>query len=412
MSLLYNLGIELYGSAVKIASGFNPKAKQWIKGRADWRKNLKNSIIPGSDYVWIHCASLGEFEQGRPLIEALKKSYPNYKILLSFFSPSGFEVRKNYAVADHVCYLPLDTSQNASDFIEIVNPKLVVFVKYEFWLNYILKLNDRKIPLLIISCIFRPSQVFFKPYGHFFRKALRSIDHFFLQNQESANLLKKININHFTLSGDTRFDRVLEIAEKFTPVATIEEFIDDEKTIVAGSTWEEDEHLLSDLMADMPLKLIIAPHEIFEDRLLFLEKLFKDANPIRLSKFKKSESDYSKVLIIDNIGLLSRLYYYGFACFIGGGFGKGIHNTLEAAVYGKPLFFGPNYEKFKEAKDLVVYSAAFAVPDKSIMQHLLIKFLSDEAYYDQVCFISSDYVKTNAGATNGILKYIEEKGLL
>ncbi|HYQ58627.1 MAG TPA: glycosyltransferase N-terminal domain-containing protein, partial [Draconibacterium sp.] len=367
MNTLYNLGIFFYGLFIRIAALFNEKAKLFVAGRKNWKKRMSSSIDKSTPYIWFHCASLGEFEQGRPVLEAIKKQYPEYKIVLTFFSPSGFEIRKNYEGADIVSYLPMDNPENAHDFIKIVQPEKVFFVKYEFWNNYISELKKHKIPLYIISAIFRENQLFFKttPWGKWYRNILVNFEHIFVQNESSAQLLEQIGIRNFTISGDTRFDRVAEIARGAKKFEIVEKFKANNVTLIAGSTWKPDEELLAAFINNSSgVKCIIAPHEVTPANTIRILQLLK-RRTIPFSKADISDIDTYDVLIIDSIGILSSLYQYGNVAYIGGGFGVGIHNILEAATFKLPVLFGPNYLKFKEAVELVNEKGAFPVENFS-----------------------------------------------
>lgn len=398
-----------------IASLFNPKAKKWVQGRKHIFKKIESAVAGNNRIIWIHCASLGEFEQGRPLIEKLKADYPGYKLLLTFFSPSGYEIRKNYDKADWIFYLPMDGPANAKRFLEIVNPSLVVFVKYEFWYYYLKKIKYRNIPLLLVSALFWKEMSFFKWYGAIQRKMLSRFDHLFVQNEVSVELMNKIGLANITsISGDTRFDRVIDIAEKAEPLPVIENFIKNKKTIVAGSTWPEDEKILKDAIAtinDPDLNIIIAPHEINEKHLAEIKQSFPAA--ILFSKLAVIQQPVTgTILIIDNIGLLSRLYKYAFITYVGGGFNSGIHNILEAAVYGKPVLFGPKFFKSKEATDLINIGGAMSIATAEDCVAKIQTLLSDEEAYDNCCKSSEKYVYANKGATEIIISYIQEKRLL
>lgn len=404
MLLLYIIGIQVYTLLIRILSLFNPKAKLFINGRKNVYTQIAQQINPEEKHVWFHFASLGEFEQGRPVLEKLKTLYPAKKIVVTFFSPSGYEIRKNYALAD-VFYLPIDTKSNAKRFIESINPEMAIFTKYEFWHFYFKALKDRNIPLYVISGIFRPKQAFFKWYGGFYRNILSAVTYFFVQNEESENLLKSIGLNNVTISGDTRFDRVYENAQSPKQLSIIEEFIGQSPTLVCGSTWPEDEKLLSALPAQYPdWKFIIAPHEIHESHIESIEKQFT-ASSVRFSVYSsdnKMPNVKRQTLIIDNIGMLSALYQYGKVAYIGGGFGTGIHNTLEAAAFGLPVIFGPKYDKFQEAKDLIAMGAAKSI---SAVEELMIAFnafmKSEEAAQK-----ASKYVTDKKGATDQIISMI------
>ncbi|MEO8404278.1 MAG: glycosyltransferase N-terminal domain-containing protein, partial [Chitinophagaceae bacterium] len=366
--------------------------------------------------IWMHCASLGEFEQGRPLLERLKIQYPDYKFLLTFFSPSGYEVRKDYKGADWIFYLPMDGAKNARRFLEIINPSLVIFVKYEFWYYYLKKIKYRNIPLLLVSALFWKEMSFFKWYGGLQRKMLSRFDHLFLQDEASKKLIDDIGYSAITsISGDTRFDRVIEIAEKAEPIPVIEQFIDGNKTIIAGSTWSEDEAVLKQTMEtinDPSLKLIIAPHEINEKHLASIKEFFPTS--VRLSQHLTFNIQPStpNILIIDNIGLLSRLYQYAWVTYIGGGFGKGIHNTLEAAVYGKPVIFGPTFHKFKEAADLIKNGGAITISNAEDCIKVVKELLENPEKQAASATASGKYVNARRGASAKIIQYIQEKRLL
>jgi len=402
MLWLYNFGIFLYNLVVKSIAPYNSKAKLFNQGRRHLFSVLEEKIPKEQKHVWFHFASLGEFEQGRPVLEKIKALYPHKKIIITFFSPSGYEVRKNYALADGIFYLPLDTASNARRFIEIVNPEIAIFTKYEFWHHYFKILKEKNIPLFLISGIFRPNQMFFKWYGGFYRNMLHCVTWFFVQNQESVHLLQQIGLQNVELSGDTRFDRVYENAEAVKSLPLIEEFISRSPVLLAGSTWPADENLLTQLSLKHPSwKFILAPHEIGADHIRQIEKQFPSA--VRYSSLQNSSAD-SRVLIIDNIGLLSALYQYGTVAYIGGGFGAGIHNTLEAAAFGLPVIFGPRYEKFQEAKDLVARKAAISIHNEQELETAFRHFSSHPALGQ----IAKDYVKEKKGATEGILKEISK----
>ncbi|MGL4292421.1 MAG: 3-deoxy-D-manno-octulosonic acid transferase, partial [Bacteroidales bacterium] len=352
--MLYNTGISLYGMAIRMVAGKNPKAAKMIAGHKVVFDYLKENRKAGDRYLWFHAASLGEFEQGRPLIEQLRISYPEYKIALTFFSPSGYEVRKNYAGADLICYLPLDMPSNVTRFLDILNPEKAFFIKYEFWANYLHELKKRAIPVYLFSAIFRPEQVFFKPYGAFFRKLLRVYDSIFVQDESSRKLLREIGIENVEVAGDTRFDRVLEIRDQAKEIPLICSFTEGASfVLVAGSSWPKDEDLMIDHFNRHPeMKLIIAPHEIHESHLTDIIGKLKRPY-VKFSQLNEENAKQADCLLIDCIGLLSSIYRYGNAAYIGGGFGVGIHNVLEAAVYDIPVVFGPNYSRFREACNLV-----------------------------------------------------------
>ena len=405
MRLLYDLGIRLYHLLILCASLFNVKARKWIRGRKDLFSELSSGIDPGFKYIWFHCSSLGEFEQGRPVIEAIRREKPGTRILLTFFSPSGYEIRKNYAEADLICYLPLDTRRNARKFLDIIAVEQAYFVKYEFWYHFILELKQRSIPLYLISAIFRKNQVFFKGYGGWFRKMLLSFDHIFVQDEESRQLLSNRNITHVSISGDSRFDRVFEISEKVRNIPGLESFAGSGPTLVAGSTWPADEDLLCRYIneSDRPLKWILVPHEIHASHIQRLKgNLTKET--LIYSETGESDSMDAPVLIIDTIGLLSSLYRYGNLAYIGGGFGKGIHNTLEAATFGLPVVFGPRFHKFMEAKDLIQAGAGYPVQNYSDLKDILNRLFDDPAMLKTSGKSARDYVFSKLGASRMIVK--------
>lgn len=401
MLWIYNIGIRLYGFLLQIAALFNPKAKLFVNGRKDIWQQLASKINPNDQPIWFHFASLGEFEQGRPVLETLKTNKPEQKIIVTFFSPSGYEIRKNYALAD-VFYLPLDTKKNAERFISIVNPQQAIFTKYEFWFHYFNELKKRAIPLYLISGIFRPQQAFFKWYGSFYREILTYVSHFFVQNNESVDLLKSIGISQVSLSGDTRFDRVYENAQHPRKLELIEQFCGDAKVFIAGSTWLPDEKLLVALTEKHPdWKFIIAPHEIELSHIKEIENLLPTA--IKFSNLSSQISNLSsQILIIDNIGMLASLYQYGKLAYIGGGFGVGIHNTLEAAAFGLPVIFGPKYDKFQEAKDLIAIKAAKSISSEDELILAFENFMANE----KSSAAAKKYVEQKKGATEMIIEKI------
>lgn len=408
MSTLYRIGILIYILSVKIASIFNEKARKFVKGRKNWRKKLAEKIETNARYIWVHCASLGEFEQGRPLIEEIKNQFPEYRILLTFFSPSGYEIRKNYELADIVMYLPVDTRRNAKKFLQLVQPEKAFFIKYEYWHFYIGELKKRNTPLYIVSAIFRESQHFFKNslWGKWYRKMLLKTEHIFVQNEKSAQLLQSIGLNNFTVSGDTRFDRVAAIARSVKEIPLVQKFKDSKPLLVAGSTWKPDEELLAAVINNNPgLKVVFAPHEVTEANMNRLEQLLKTSH-IRFSKAEKNEVNRFQVLIIDSVGLLSSLYRYGNLAYIGGGFGVGIHNILEAATFGLPVIFGPNFEKFKEAVDLKNMGGAFPIRNFQQLESVLNNFLQDNSKLLAASTVCKNYVEKNIGSTNLIIKKV------
>ncbi|PKP20165.1 MAG: 3-deoxy-D-manno-octulosonic acid transferase [Bacteroidetes bacterium HGW-Bacteroidetes-21] len=369
MRLVYFLSILFYTWIIRAVSPFNHKAKLWITGRKDWRNKLKNQIKPGEKWIWFHCASLGEFEQGRPVVEKIKERNPGLKILLTFFSPSGYEVRKNYTGADYVCYLPEDFPANASFFVKTVKPEMVFFVKYEFWYFFISALHKSRIPVYLISAIFRPDQIFFRWYGAWYHKILRKYTRIFVQDEASENLLKQSGVTNVIRAGDTRFDRVWQIFQSKKEMDIATQFVDNQFVVVAGSTWKPDEEMICHWInkAAPEFKLIIAPHLIDEEHIQELKSMLK-VPTMRYSEAAHVQPKDYKVLIIDNIGMLSSLYQYGQFAYVGGGFGVGLHNILEAAVYGIPVVFGPNYRKFSEAVQLIAQGGAYTVPDASTFE--------------------------------------------
>src|SRR5690554_462207 len=402
MRTLYTLGIYFYAFAIKLASISNKKAAQWIDGRKSWKRNFNNAGDL-SGCIWFHCASLGEFEQGRTLLEKIRAEYPEKPILLTFFSPSGYAVRKNYPMADYISYLPIDTPKNAKQFLEIAKPDLVIFVKYEVWHNFFAEIARRNIPLFLISAIFRRSQVYFMPFDKWFRKSLNRIDKIYTQDSESLELLKEIDFNRAKLTGDTRFDRVIEIAGNSPDIPELKSFSKEHITIVAGSTWAADETLLAKYAHTHPnIRWIIAPHEIHQDHIeQILEKF---PNGVKWSEKQKLSSQ--NAVIIDSIGLLSSLYKYGDTAYVGGGFGSGIHNTLEPAVYGIPVLFGPAFEKFKEARDLNDENGGVSVNNYEDLERTLNTLISQPEIRKTMGANADRYVSENAGATDKIMRDI------
>lgn len=406
MSIIYNLGIALYSFAIYIASFFNEKAEFLKNGRKNIWKEIENANL-GEDVVWFHSASLGEFEQGRPLIEKIKKDFPQYKIVLTFFSPSGYEIRKNYKEADLIIYLPADTERNAAKFLKAINPKKVFFIKYEYWHHFFKEINSRDIPLYMVSAIFRPSQMFFKKGGGWYRNILKSVTHFYIQDEKSAELLKSIGFENYSVVGDTRFDRVSEIAASAPKFEDIEKIISGKKVLVAGSTWPPDEDILVEYINNSQddFKFIIAPHEIGDDKIKTLISKLK-VPYIRYTEINKVANKDAKVLIIDTIGMLSFIYQYADVAYIGGGFGKGIHNILEAATFGIPVVFGPKHTKFKEAVDLLELEGGFTISNKKEFAELLSTLFYSETFmvYENSKLKAKEYVQKMSGATEFIMK--------
>ena len=478
---IYNIFLFLYAIGIRITSLWNPKARLWLKGRKNIWEELQSAIgdrqsvspqsgskgslentesgtrktavkipkrgtptqemagqeeapsnspftIDHSPLAWMHCSSLGEFEQGRPVLEAIRQQYPDTKILLTFFSPSGYEVRKNSSGADYVMYLPMDSKANVRKFLDLVQPDLAIWIKYEYWFYYLTELKKRHIPLVLVSGIFRKDQPFFKWYGRLHWYMLESFNHLFVQTKNSKQLLGTIGFtNNVTISGDTRFDRVVQIAEQFKPIDPIEYFCGNNTVIVAGSTWPEDEEELDHYANSHPeIKFIIAPHEINEEHLKEIEQLFKHSvrfsklsvpgsSPVPVPRNRSLESEKPKpnTLIIDNIGMLSKLYKYATITYVGGGFGDdGVHNVLEAAVYGKPVVIGPVYEKYVEAVELEAAGGALVINTALELEETFNDLLTDTNAYQASCEASRNYVYNNKGATEKIMQFIQENRLL
>jgi 3-deoxy-D-manno-octulosonic-acid transferase len=400
----------MYVLGIRILSYWNPKARLWIAGRKTFPVvNFNNN----TKTIWMHCASLGEFEQGRPVLENIKKLYPDIKIVLTFFSPSGYEVQKNYTGADAIFYLPIDSKANAKKLIKAINPSLILWVKYEYWFYYLEEMKQQNIPVLLISGIFRKSQPFFKWYGATWKNILTSFTHFFIQDEASKNLLADIGINkNVTVTGDTRFDRVIEIAEKFEHLPLIQQFCGDSKVIVAGSTWEDDEaELIHYVRANPQIKFIIAPHEIDAANLKDVQEEFTGS--IFYSQLTNSDPESANVLIIDNVGMLSRLYHYADITYVGGGFGDdGVHNVLEAAVYGKPVIYGPEFEKFIEAIELEACGGGISITNALELEKVLKELWSNDQLLKNTGDAAKNYVYKNSGASGKIMAFIQENRLL
>jgi 3-deoxy-D-manno-octulosonic-acid transferase len=413
--LLDNIIIRLLAVAIRIAAIWNTKARLWLKGR----KNLLDRVAAALNdnnrpIIWMHSASLGEFEQGRFLIENIRKTNPEFCIVITFFSPSGYEVMKNYKGADFIFYLPEPTSNNAKKFISLLNPTLVLWIKYDYWYHYLHELKKRNTPLLLISAIFHRRHSFFKWYGPLYKEMLKCFTWLFVQDAPSAERLNNIGIQNVSVSGDTRFDRVADIAEHFEHIPMIREFNGNAPVIVAGSTWPEDEEEIDHYAnTHQEIKFIIVPHEIDEEHLNDIEKLFR--NTIRYSELLKTSASTNNIntLIIDNIGMLSRLYSYATITYVGGGFGnEGVHNVLEAAVYGKPVIFGPVFNQFREAIDLLEEGAAFTVDNALDLEKIFNDLLSDNQLYRECSEAAREYVYQHNGATEKILQYIQANRLL
>ena len=404
---LYNISIVLYYIVVAFVSLWDKKAKQWIVGRKDIFKRMAEVISPEDKVVWIHAASLGEFEQGRPVIEKIREQQPEYKILVTFYSPSGYEIRKNYAGADYIFYLPIDTPGNAKKFLDVAHPEIAIIVKYEFWLNLLSELKCRGVRTYLISAIFRRNSIFFRSYGSIWRQALDSFEQMFVQNEESKELLHEIGFDNVVVAGDTRFDRVAEIARNVKKVPIVERFKGDSPLFVAGSTWGPDEEILQTLINDNPqIKFVVAPHEMENSR---IERIIAQTKggAVRYTLCNE-ESDFSKiqVLILDTIGILSSVYGYATWSYIGGGFGVGIHNTLEAATFGLPIAFGPNYQKFKEARDMVALGAATKVESAEDLSAWFAPLRDDKSALPRAGSAAKSYTQRNQGATSLIMKIV------
>ena len=393
---------------VAIASLFNKKVKKMWAGERQAVKVLKEKVDPEARYIWFHAASLGEFEQGRPLIEHLRETHPEYKILLTFFSPSGYEVRKNYEGADIICYLPLDTIRNARRFLRAVKPVMAFFIKYEFWYNYLHILQHRGVPTYSVSSIFRPDQIFFQWYGRQYGRVLKCFTHFFVQNMESKALLAKLGITDVDVVGDTRFDRVLQIKEASKQLPIVEQFTAHaQKVFVAGSSWLPDEEIFIkyfDIHKDW--KLIIAPHVISDEHLSQIFELLKGRRVVRYTEATEKNVKDAEVLIIDCFGLLSSIYHYGTVSYVGGGFGVGIHNVLEAAVWDIPVVFGPNNKHFQEAQGLMLVQGGFEIKDYQSFRDLMMRFEADAFFLQNAGENAGAFVKSRAGATAKVMENV------
>ena len=411
MLLLYNLAVRSYALLVRLAALVVPKAAAWVAGRRGLLAHIQARMAgTQGPRAWMHCASLGEFEQGRPLLEALRRQRPELTIVLTFFSPSGYEVRRDWPGADYVFYLPLDTAAHARAFLDAVRPELALFVKYEFWHHYLRELRRRGITTVAVSAIFRPGQVFFQPWGGFFRRMLGNFTHIFTQNQASADLLRGAGLTHVSVAGDTRFDTVVATASaRPRDLPVLDEFVSDwAPVLIIGSSWTDDLAVLTPLMARYQdeLRFIVAPHEISEANLLAVEA----ALPGRSLRYSRAAAagpeaiGRARLLLIDNVGLLSQLYRYGHFAYIGGAFGKGLHNTLEAAAFGLPLFFGPAYAKFQEAVSLVALGCAFPVETTEELQAAFGRLFYEEETRLRVQDAALDYVHEQGGATNRIME--------
>jgi 3-deoxy-D-manno-octulosonic-acid transferase len=408
--VIYNISVRLYRVGVVLAAAMgNPKAKLWLQGRRDWEQHMRRRLSGAGPLVWVHAASLGEFEQGRPVLEGIRQLYPHHMLLLTFFSPSGYEVRKNYAGADLVCYLPLDTAKNARIFLEIARPQLAIFIKYEFWYHFLTELYKRNVPVLLVSGIFRPGQAFFKWYGGLFREMLKRFAGIFVQNSVSYNLLEQQGIP-VILGGDTRFDRAAALLEESRALPDIETFIAGRKVLIAGSTWPSDERMLASWWQEFAAPdrcVIIAPHEIGESHIEQLLSLFPGARRFSEGVFA------GDVLIIDSIGMLTALYRYARVTFVGGAFDKGgVHNVLEPATYSKPVVFGPEYHKYQEAIDLVEEGGGITVNSQEALNTELEALMENDQLCSDKGMKAGRFVAANKGATARVLAYIQEKRFL
>lgn len=416
MLLLYNFFLYLYQLAIKVYSLFNAKAKKWVTGRVGWQRQVASSVKPGEKRIWFHCSSVGEYEQAKPLIEAMKAGFPAYKVVVTFFSPSGYEACKDSKLPDYVFYLPHDSSSNARQFIEMVAPQMVLFVKYEFWYHYLVVLKAKDIPTLLVSGAFREGQPFFKWYGGLFRRMLRSFTFFFLQNEGSRQMLDRIGIKqNVIISGDTRYDRVANIAGNPAPIPAIEKFKGGNKILIAGSTWPGDEEVLKECMSVLPTdwKLILVPHEIDDTHIRKIQLLYNDTAAL-YTGLEADDSGYnSKVLIVNTMGMLSRMFAYGDIAFIGGGFQKGgIHNILEPAVFGLPVLFGPVYQKFVEANELAGLNFVFPVSNAAEAKEKLNELIVNEEYRKSVSISLKQFMQERIGASKVIMNVARREGWL
>ncbi|MDR6764246.1 3-deoxy-D-manno-octulosonic-acid transferase [Flavobacterium sp. 2755] len=410
MLFLYNLAVSLAAFFLKIVALFSPKIKLFVEGRKNVFSILEEKIKPEDKTIWFHAASLGEYEQGLPVIEKIKEKYPLHKIIVTFFSPSGYEVRKNNTVADVTIYLPLDTKSNAKRFLKLVHPEFAFFIKYEFWLNYLKELEKSKTPTYLISGIFRDSQMFFKWYGGFYRKALKAFTYFFVQNESSKQKIEAIGFKNVIVSGDTRFDRVAAILERDNTLDYIENFKNNQQTIIIGSSWPKDEVLIAEYINQAPenVKFIIAPHNIKTDQISNLKSQITKSTVLFSEKENKDLSNYN-VFIIDTIGILTKIYSYGTIAYVGGGFGNpGIHNILEPATFGIPIVIGPNYSNFAEAVSLVGLGGCMPISNISELKEILDRLLTDPTFLKEKSQICESFIQNNKGATNTIMRIVSE----
>jgi 3-deoxy-D-manno-octulosonic-acid transferase len=414
MRWLYSISLQFYRLFIVLASPFKPKAKQWLVGRKNWRKHFASKKEAAS-YLWFHAASLGEFESAKPIIEAVKLTYPNKKIWLTFFSPSGYELRKNDPIADVITYLPLDSRKSARDFLNIINPEIAVFIRYEFWLHYIDELHARRVPLVVASATFREGQFLLRRYGQFIKKRAQRLFAILVQDEKSRVLLQRHGFSNVTIAGDTRVDRVVEIAATANRFPLVEKFIENKKVFIAGSCWPPDEAIFLDVvLQDADTKVILAPHEVHEANIVRLVRR-AGQNTVRWSQLNDITAINAKVLILDNIGLLAQIYQYGDVAFVGGGFTTGIHNLLEATVYGCPVFFGPNHKAFPEGAGLIEAGGGFCISRKAVFEQQYATILSHPANLEKAAAAAKSYTLQRAGATAktlGVIKKALEKPLI
>ncbi|MCB0371760.1 MAG: 3-deoxy-D-manno-octulosonic acid transferase [Muricauda sp.] len=407
LQFVYNILVILVWNSLKVVALFQPKIKLFVAGRKNTFRELESKLSSKKNTIWMHVASLGEFEQGLPILERLRQNYPDYQIVLTFFSPSGYEVKKNTTVADVVVYLPMDTASNAKRFMDLVEPEIAIFVKYEIWPNYLSQLKKRAIPTFLVSAIFSKRQIYFKPHGGFMRKSLATFSHFFVQDETSKKLLESIGLTNTTVSGDTRLDRVSEILKRDNHLDFMENFKNDQLCLVAGSTWPEDEKILVDYInnTSTPIKYVIAPHEIKEAH---VEKIISalQKRTICYSKMANGDLHDFDVLVVDTIGLLTKIYSYADMAYVGGGFATGLHNTMEPAVFGIPIVIGPKFKGFKEAEDLVEQGGILPISDYDGFRTLVDNLIADPVRLKTIGAINSHYINANVGAAKLITEHL------
>ncbi len=406
--LIYNFVLHIISFFLRLTAFFNQKMKLFIEGRKTVFPYLEKNMAPGDDIIWVHCASLGEFEQGLPVIEKLKIVYPDDKVLVTFFSPSGYEVKKNSVLADYVIYLPLDTNRNVKRFLALVKPKLAIFIKYEIWPNYMKSLKNQSIPALLVSAIFKDNQIFFQWYGGIMRNSLKSFSHIFVQDIASQTLLNSISISHVSIAGDTRFDRVCEILERDNRLEFMSDFTQNRPCLVAGSTWPEDETILVNFInsSSVPLKYVLAPHTIKKEKITVLKNSISKKT-ILFSEIANEDLASHDVLILDTIGILTKVYSYATLAYVGGGFATGLHNTLEPAVFGIPIIIGPNFIGFNEVEDLVSKKGIFPIKSNTDFTELVTQFLRHPEQVQNAGLINASYIRENRGATLKIMNNIQ-----